>query len=438
MAALQPVKQKGEELVLGKVQARLAQLDLDIELLGHQPEAVGPRQAATADRIGDARQMLGHSVRQLGQGFQEQQGVGQHAKQQIARAVGERVQPLANRRAGWAGFRELAHQALPAQAGQEIQGHNTLEQSQDVMAEGMQKIGQQAMRPATRLAAEPLNLDAVLMVGQTGPTEVNAPANQRAGSLAVEVRAPVWDWEGTAREGNGGGILFDGTDKMQYNDHVVGDTSPAWSACKRVPRWEVSSFLQRLPAIIAGPRGSVNPGTAYGLAAASTHLSINPAASPCLQNARRGPIILFGQEGACFDQKAWPVTLCFVVGLVSLTLYLRFSWGIWVRNLRFKVPPSSVPHYLLKTALALFMVCVSVYAALLVYDWRFIAWFWAFWGVTIFVLLFAVGNLWWEIYWGRRFHRRHRERILKIRQEKECASQNEAGSNPRNDARPER
>jgi hypothetical protein len=45
-----------------------------------------------------------------------------------------------------------------------------------------------------------------------------------------------------------------------------------------------------------------------------------------------------------------------------------------------------------------------VYAALLIYNWRFISWFWAFWGVTLVVLLFAIGNLWWEIYWGRRLH----------------------------------
>ena len=267
-----------------------------------------PRQAATADRIGDAGQVLRYGVRQLGQGFQEQQGVGQHAEQQLTGAVSKRVQPLANRRAGRAGFRELAQQALPAQPGRKVQGHNVLQQAHDVMAKGMQKVGQQAVRPAARLAAEPLNPDVVLSAGQAGPAQVNAPADQRARGLAVGVRASSGNWEETAGEGNGIGILFDGTGKMQYNDHVVGDTSLAWSAAKRVPRWEVSSFLQRLPAIIAGPRGSVNPGSARGLAAASFHLSINLAGTSCLQNARRGPIILFGREWACFDQKAWPVT----------------------------------------------------------------------------------------------------------------------------------
>jgi len=61
-------------------------------------------------------------------------------------------------------------------------------------------------------------------------------------------------------------------------------------AAKQVPRREVSSFLQRLPAIIAGPPGSVNPGGAYGLAATVSYRSIIVAAMSLVGIAFRGPI----------------------------------------------------------------------------------------------------------------------------------------------------
>lgn len=118
--------------------------------------------------------------------------------------------------------------------------------------------------------------------------------------------------------------------------------------------------------------------------------------------------------------------LCLLVAVVSLILYLRLSFGVWIRNLRFKAPPSEVPSYLIKTALALFVTCVSAYVTLLIVDWRFISWFWAFWGLTLVVLFFGIGNLWWEIHWGRQLHRACKERTVEIDQDvKETDGMNE-------------
>jgi hypothetical protein len=98
-----------------------------------------------------------------------------------------------------------------------------------------------------------------------------------------------------------------------------------------------------------------------------------------------------------------------VIGLVSLSIYLRLSLRVWLRNLRFKSPPENVPQYLVKVTLAMLGVCIAGYGALLTYDQRFLSWFVAFVVMTIVVLIFTTGNLWWEIYWGRKsYQKRHR------------------------------
>ena len=108
---------------------------------------------------------------------------------------------------------------------------------------------------------------------------------------------------------------------------------------------------------------------------------------------------------------------CSVIALVSLAVYFRLSWSVWVRNLRLKAPPKAVPAYLVKTASSLFVACSSAYVALLIYDWRFRSFFCVFLGVTLVLLLFSTGNLWWEIYWGRRLHRQRKERDMEDRQQ---------------------
>ncbi len=96
--------------------------------------------------------------------------------------------------------------------------------------------------------------------------------------------------------------------------------------------------------------------------------------------------------------------LCGVIGLLSLSIYLRMSLRVWLRNLRFESPPENVPQYLGKVALAVLGACVAGYAALLIYDWRFLSWFLVFLLVAIVLLFLATGNLWWEIYWGRKLY----------------------------------
>jgi amino acid permease len=98
--------------------------------------------------------------------------------------------------------------------------------------------------------------------------------------------------------------------------------------------------------------------------------------------------------------------LCGVIGLLSLSIYLRMSLRVWLRNLRFESPPENVLQYLGKVALSVLGVCLAGYAALLIHDWRFLSWFMVFLLIAIVLLIFATGNLWWEIYWGRRSYQK--------------------------------
>jgi uncharacterized membrane protein len=98
--------------------------------------------------------------------------------------------------------------------------------------------------------------------------------------------------------------------------------------------------------------------------------------------------------------------LCGVIGVLSLSLYLRMSLRVWLRNLRFESPPENVLRYLGKVALTVLGVCLAGYAALLIYDWRFLSRFPVFLLITIVLLIFATGNLWWEIHWGRKSYQK--------------------------------
>ncbi len=102
---------------------------------------------------------------------------------------------------------------------------------------------------------------------------------------------------------------------------------------------------------------------------------------------------------------------------------MKVSWGVWVKNLQQKPVTDNVSRQLLNTALGLFVTCVSVYVALLIYEWRFISWFWWFLGITLVVLLSSLGNLWWEIYWGRRWQKRHAERLARQQMSDKSTSQ---------------
>ena len=98
--------------------------------------------------------------------------------------------------------------------------------------------------------------------------------------------------------------------------------------------------------------------------------------------------------------------LCGAIGILSLSINLRMSWRVWLRNLRFDAPPENVLQYLGKVTLAVLGVCLAGYAALLIYDWRFLSWFLVFLLITVVLLILATGNLWWEMYWGRKSHQK--------------------------------
>jgi amino acid permease len=98
--------------------------------------------------------------------------------------------------------------------------------------------------------------------------------------------------------------------------------------------------------------------------------------------------------------------LCGVIGLLSLSIYLRMSLRVWLRNLQFESPPENVPQYLGKVALTVLGVCLAGYAALLINDWRFLSWFLVFLLIAVVLVIFATGNLWWESYWGRKSYQK--------------------------------
>jgi amino acid permease len=98
--------------------------------------------------------------------------------------------------------------------------------------------------------------------------------------------------------------------------------------------------------------------------------------------------------------------LCGVIGLLSLSIYLRMSLRVWLRNLEFESPPENVPQYLGKVALTVLGVCLAGYAALLIHDWRFLSWFLVFLLIAVVLVVFATGNLWWEIYWSRKSYQK--------------------------------
>ena len=87
-----------------------------------------------------------------------------------------------------------------------------------------------------------------------------------------------------------------------------------------------------------------------------------------------------------------------MIGLLSLGIYLWLSLRVWLRNLRFESPPENVSQYLGKVTPAMLGVCVACYTAILIYDWIFLSWFLIFLFITVVLLIFATGNLWWEIY----------------------------------------
>ncbi len=102
--------------------------------------------------------------------------------------IGKGPHPFSDRGRSRAGLGQLLEQAAKAQPDDHVQPGHLVEQAEHVVPVGMQKIGQQAVRPAASLAAHPLNAHLVVASLGAGPAPVGAPADQPT------VGSAVWMW----------------------------------------------------------------------------------------------------------------------------------------------------------------------------------------------------------------------------------------------------
>jgi hypothetical protein len=259
------MEHKGKELVGREVQPGQPGLDLGVEPFRQKPEGMGAFQATALDRIADALKMAGRLVWQFDRGVEGEQVTEQDVEQEMTCPVGKGAHPLPDGRPGGSWFGQPVHKPLPTQADHEVQVHDLLQEAQDVMTVGMQKVRQQAVSPPADPAAHPLHGEEAVTVCQAGPATVSAPADQRCARPAVRVGATLGERKGKASAVDGVGVLFDGTGEVLYNDHTVRTPLCVGGLATVAPRREVSSFLVRFPAIIAIAAPSVNPSDLPGV-----------------------------------------------------------------------------------------------------------------------------------------------------------------------------
>jgi hypothetical protein len=281
--ALQPTDQKWEELIGEEVEMRQASLDLSVELLGQEPEAMRVFHAPALTLLRDPVQMPWGLTGELDTGSEGEQVAQQAVEEQVTGTVGEGGHPLLHRGGGRPpGILRLhlAHQPPPAQTREKIERNHLLKQRDDKMPMGVKKVGQQAVRAATGLAAYSLDAEPVVDFSAERPTLVGAPADQRTRGLAARVRTAIWQGKGTALRQECCDVFFDGTEKRLYNDHGLG-TPPlvVWPA-SRDTRREVSSFLLQVSAIILASVNSVKPERPPGPCQPLLERSINVTRHP--------------------------------------------------------------------------------------------------------------------------------------------------------------
>jgi hypothetical protein len=312
----QPMKQKREELSGREMQGRLPLLDQDVDLLGQKPEGMGLLQASALVRVGRTIQMLSHAqgrwrVGQVNAGVQGEQVPEQGIQQQVTCTVGEGGHPLLHRGGGRSAVilrPHLAHQLSPAQTSEKIERNHLLKQRDDKMPMGVKKVGQQAVRAATGLAAYSLDAEPVVDFSGECPTLVGAPADQRTPCPAVGVRAALRYGERAALGENCGDVFFDGTEKRLYNDHELGTPPLVVWPPSRDPRREVSSFLLKVPAIISIAAGSVKPEQSPGPCQPLLERAINVTRRLVSSRHPSRPIIYSGPKRLYSDHSMWPVT----------------------------------------------------------------------------------------------------------------------------------
>ena len=259
----------------------------------------------------DPLQMPWRLAGELDVGSEGEQVAQQVVEEQVTGTVGEGVNPLAYRGGGRPpGILRLhlAHQPSPTQTREKIERNHLLKQRDDKMPMGVKKVRKQAMRAATGLAA--YSLDAEPVVGFSGErsTLIGAPADQRTCGLAVRVRTAIWQGKGTALRQEYCDVFFDGTEKWLYNDHELGTPPLVVRPGSSEPRWEVSSFLLKVSAIIPAPVDSVNPGRTCGLRRSRQQRSITLSRRLTPPSRLSGLIIYSGPKWPYPDQSIRPIT----------------------------------------------------------------------------------------------------------------------------------
>lgn len=89
------------------------------------------------------------------------------------------------------GLGHLLEQAAKDRADDHVQPGDLVQQGQNIVTVGMQKIGQQAVGPPAGLAAHPLNAQPVVAGLGAGPALVGAPADQTIVGLALRMRTAL-------------------------------------------------------------------------------------------------------------------------------------------------------------------------------------------------------------------------------------------------------
>ena len=172
----------------------------------------------------------------------------------------------------------------------------------------MEKVGQQAVSSTTDLAANTLDANAIVGFSSGRSSFICTPADQRTNGLAVGVRTTLRHSKNAATGASDFDVCFDGTGKVQYNDHVLGTPPlvvwPGSSASRR----EVSSFL---PCFAPLSPSMPLPSSRAIRMAVSVHCffrTINMTANALEPVPLSGLIILFDQDLLHFDQPMWPIT----------------------------------------------------------------------------------------------------------------------------------
>jgi hypothetical protein len=316
------VEEERKQLTRCKVELRRASFELSIEVLSQAPEVMGTRQAGAPGGMRNTMEMgRGAGVRQLSQGIESQQLADQEIEEEVACPVGKGSEPLSNGGASRARWGQLTQQPTPPQATDQVEEDNVLQQMNHKVPMGMQKVGQQAVGTPAGLATNPLDQDRIVGVTRASPSLVSPPTNQAAAGLTVGMRTAIGQGKVAAREGDGFDILLYRTGKVLYNDHVVGTPPPVVGCANLGTRREVSSFLlECVPPANGAPSAGSAPLCLFVLLLSSSSAGVRSAL--CLSHSSFNlaiylsppivfgePVVLFGRDWACFDQRKWPITI---------------------------------------------------------------------------------------------------------------------------------